>query len=289
MHIMFTEKVLREYPVIIKAFMGLPAEVFWLLISDMQAKMPKYEQEQLDRSDRQRAIGGGRDFDRPLVIRVALVLTYLRLHIPQQAVACMYQDATQADVSRELRRLLPLLKQVLPCPVVWEIIEEGQELSVAELLELEQLADGRVLMDATEQQVYRPGQSNEERKKYFSGKKKQFTRKTQFATDGEHHIEAISVSVPGAKSDIKLSDEVRTVDRLPDECEAQADKGYQGLDKRVSLVTMQDLETGAQKQVPRLTVKTPFKKPKGGELTEAQTLYNQTINRIRVRAEHCIG
>jgi len=286
---MLTEKHLRDNPLLLKAFMGLPAEVFWQIVADMAVKRPAYELERLEREDRQRAVGGGRTFDLSMVIRIALVLTYLRLHIPQQAVACMYKDATQSDVSREMRRLLPLMKQVLPCPEVWEMVEEGAELSEAEMLELEQLAEGLVLIDATEQQVYRPGKSNEERLKFFSGKRKQFTRKTQLAADGHHHIEAISVSVPGATSDIKLSDQVGTIERLPDDCEAQADKGYQGLDKRVDLVTVQNVETGAQKQVPRLTVKTPFKKPKGGELNEEQKAYNRAIGQVRVRVEHCIG
>lgn len=286
---MFTEKDLRERPVLIKAFMGLTAKVFWQLIADMQVKLPEYEQERLERPDRQRAIGGGRDFDLPFVVRVALVLTYLRLHIPQQAVACMYQDATQIDVSRELRRLLPLMKQALPSPEVWQIVAEGQALTEAEVLEIEQLWDDRALVDATEQQVYRPGKSNEERKKYYSGKKKQFTLKTQFVTDGEHHILVISVSVPGATNDKKLSDEVKTVDRLPDGCEASADKGYQGLDKQVSLVTVWNVETGEEKQMPRLTVITPFKKPKGGKLTEEQKAFNKQLGSIRVRVEHCIG
>jgi hypothetical protein len=286
---MLTEKHLRENPLLIKAFMGLPAEVFWQLVADMEAKLPTYELQRLDREDRQREVGGGRTFDLPVVIRIALVLTYLRLHIPQQAVACMYKNATQSDVSRELRRLLPLLKQVLPCPEVWEMVEAGAELSQSEVLALEQLVDGLVLIDATEQQVYRPGKSNEQRREFFSGKRKQFTRKTQFATDGQYEIKAISVSVPGAKSDLKLSDEVGTMERLPDDCEAQADKGYQGLDKRVGLVTIQDVETGEQKQVPRLIVKTPVKKPKGGELTEPQQAYNRAIGQVRVRVEHCIG
>jgi hypothetical protein len=286
---MLTGKHLRENPLLIKAFMGLPAEVFWQLVADIEVKQPAYDLERLDREDRQRAVGGGREFDLPVVIRVALVLTYMRLHIPQLAVACLYKEATQTDVSRELRRLLPLLKQLLPCPEVWEIIEEGAELTEAEVLALAQLADGRVLIDATEQQVYRPGQSNEERKQFFSGKKKQFTRKTQFVTDGQHHIPAISVSVPGATSDLKLSDKVDTLDRLPDGCEAQADKGYQGLAQRVSLVTVQDAETGQPQQVPRLLIKTPFKKPKGGELNQEQKAYNRAIGQVRVRAEHCIG
>jgi hypothetical protein len=286
---MLTEKHLRENPLLIKAFMGLPAEVFWLLVTAIAAKVPAYELERLDREDRHRAVGGGRKFDLPLVIRVALVLTYLRLHIPQQAVAWMYKDATQSDVSRELRRLLPLMKQVLPCPEVWEIVKEGEELSEAELLELEQLSDGRVLIDATEQQVYRPGQDNAERKLYYSGKKKQFTCKTQFATDGEWDIKSISVGVPGAESDKKLSDELKTVARAPDGSEIDADKGYQGLDKQVGLVTVRNVETGQEEQVPRLTVKTPFKKPKGGELSEAQKAFNKELGSVRVRIEHCIG
>ena len=286
---MLTEKHLRENSLLIKAFMGLPAEVFWQIVAEMEAKLLAYELKRLDREDRQRAVGGGREFDLPLVIRIALVLTYLRLHIPQQAVACMYKDATQSDVSREMRRLLSLMKQVLPCPEVWEMVEEGEVLSEAELLELEQLADGRVLIDATEQQVYRPGQDNEERKKYYSGKKKQFTRKTQFATDGEWDIKAISVSVPGAKSDKKLSDELKTVERAPAGSEMDADKGYQGLAKQVEMVTVRNVETGQEEQVPRLTVNTPFKKPKGGDLSEEQKAFNKALGSIRVRVEHCIG
>ena len=286
---MFTKKDFQETPGLIKAFTGLPEEVFWQLIADLQAKLPEYERERLARPDRQRAVGGGRNFDLPLTVRVALVLTYLRLHIPQQAVAYMYQDATQPDVSRELRRLLPLMKQVLPCPEVWQFVAEEHVLTEAEVLEIEQLLDGRALVDATEQQVYRPGKSNEERKRYYSGKKKQFILKTQFVTDGEHHILVISISVPGATNDKKLSDEVKTVDRLPDGCEANADKGYQGLDKQVSLVTVRNVETGEEEQLPRLTVKTPFKKPKGGELTEEQKAFNKLLGSIRVRVEHCIG
>jgi hypothetical protein len=286
---MLTEKHLRENSLLIKAFMGLPAEVFWQLVTDMVKKLPAYELKRLDREERQRAVGGGGEFDLSLVIRVALVLTYLRLHIPQQAVACMYKDATQSDVSRELRRLLPLLKEVLPCPEVWEMVAAGEELTEAEVLALAQLADGRVLIDATEQQVYRPGQDNEERKKYYSGKKRQFTYKTQFATDGQWDIKAISVGVPGAKNDKKLSDEVKTVERAPTGSEMDADKGYQGLDKQVELVTVRNVETGQAEQVPRLTVKTPFKKPTGGELSEEQKAFNQELSRIRVRIEHCIG
>ncbi len=116
-----------------------------------------------------------------------------------------------------------------------------------------------------------------------------FTLKTQLVTDGEHHITAISVAVAGATNDKKLSDETQTVERLPDGCRGKADKGYQGVAKQVSLVTLTNLATGDQQQVPRLTLETPVKKPRGGQLTEAQVEANRLLNAIRVRIEHCIG
>jgi hypothetical protein len=108
-------------------------------------------------------------------------------------------------------------------------------------------------------------------------------------TDGDHHIVAISTAVPGAQHDKSLSDGVRTVERLPDGCEAEADKGYQGLAQQVSRVTVRNTETGEEQQIPRLTVQLPFKKPKGQALTEAQEAFNRQLSAIRVRVEHCIG
>ena len=167
---MFTERKLRQHPAVIKAFMGLPAAVFWELIEKIKERLPVYEPQRLERADRQRRIGGERDFDHPLVIRVALVLTYLRLHIPQEAVASLY-GATQADVSRELRRLLSVIQAALPCPEIWQQLAEGTDLSPEQGLELEQLADRRALIDATGQRISRPTEGVR-RKEHYSGKKK---------------------------------------------------------------------------------------------------------------------
>ena len=103
-----TENILHENPDLVKALTGLPAEVFWELVQAVEAGLPAYEAERHERPERQRAVGGGRDFDQPVVIRVAQVLTYLRLYMPQAAVAVLY-GGTQTDVSRDLRRLIPLL------------------------------------------------------------------------------------------------------------------------------------------------------------------------------------
>ena len=171
---MVTEQSLRQHPAVIKAFMGLPAAAFWELVEKITEQLPAYEAQRLGRADRQRALGGGRAFDQPLVIRVAVVLTYLRLHIPQEAVAQLY-GATQADVSRELRRLLPVIQAALPCPAVWQQLAEGADLSPEQCLEVEQLADRRALIDATEQRVARPTESTT-RKEHYSGKKKLYAQ-----------------------------------------------------------------------------------------------------------------
>jgi hypothetical protein len=284
---MFTEQSLHDYPQVVKAFMGLEAEHFWEVVQQVQERLPAYDRQRLARPDRRRASGAGKRYDQPLCIRIALVLTYLRLHIPQAAVAALY-GATQSDVSRELRRLLPLIREVLPSPVVWQVMAEEVDLPAGEQVPVAQIAQGRVLVDATEQRVARSSDP-EVRKAHYSGKKKAFTLKTQFVTDGEHHILAISVGVPGAKHDKKLSDEVRTLERLPDGCEVDADKGYQGLDQRVQVVTVRDEATGAEAQVPRLRVQTPYKKPKGQELTDEQQAFNRALGAVRVRVEHCIG
>jgi hypothetical protein len=284
---MFTEAMLRENPALVKAFTGIPADQFWAWYAQMESELPKYEAQRLHRTDHQRALGGGRDFAQPLALRVIGVLAYLRLHAPQTVVGLML-GLTQWDISRDLRRLLPLIRTVLPCPEVWKVMEDTQPLKELRQVTSEQLTDGRALVDATEQRVSRP-RDNETRKQYYSGKKKAFTLKTQLVTDGNHHIVAISEAVPGAEHDKKLSDDVKTIERLPDGCEANADKGYQGLADQVSLVTIRHAETGTEQRVPRLTVQTPFKKPKGKELTAEQKVFNHHLSAIRIRVEHCIG
>ena len=167
---MLTEKTLREDPSWIALLMGLPIETFWQLVEDAEREYPAYEQKRHERADRERDVGGGRKCDLSLVIRIAMLLTYLRLHLNQTLVAKLF-GGTQSDVSRDLRRLLPLLKQVLPCPELWEIVTEEQELSDEDKLKLTDLVDGQVLVDATEQQVYR-SQDSLTRKAYYSGKKR---------------------------------------------------------------------------------------------------------------------
>jgi hypothetical protein len=171
---MCTERRLRQPPAVIKAFRGLPAAAFWELIEKITAHRPTYEAHRLARATRPRAGGGGRDFAQPLGIRVALGLTYFRLHLPQEAVAQL-DGATQSEVARELRRLRPVLQAALPCPEVWQQLTAGADLSPEQCLELEQLADGRAVIDATAPRVSRPTEG-ERRQEPYAGKKKLYAQ-----------------------------------------------------------------------------------------------------------------
>lgn len=285
---MFTEKSLRQHCELVKAFMGIPSEVFFEMVKQIELRLPEYEATRLQKEGRKREIGAGREFEHSLVIRVALVLTYLRLHIPQETVAVLY-GCQQWDVSRELRRLLPLIQEVLPCPEVWKRVKEEDLDKQMIQLELEQMISKQVLVDATEQRVSRPSDSEKQRD-YYSGKKKQHTLKTELVSDTEHRILAISEAVSGKMHDKRLSDEVKTLERLPDGCEVKADSGYQGLDKQVKNETTSDVtEQKEAESKKRLSVSTSIKKPKGGQLTDEQKEFNRELSKVRVRIEHCIG
>lgn len=119
--------------------------------------------------------------------------------------------------------------------------------------------------------------------------KKSCTLKTQLLTDGAQHSVAISEAVPGKTHDKNLSARLQTVARLPDGGEADAAKGYQGLAEQVSQVTVTDPETGAEHLGPRLAVKTPFKQPRGKELTREHQAFNTELSKVRVRIEHGLG
>lgn len=284
---MFTVESLQQYPAAVKALTGLPAEEFWGLVDALSARWAEAERARRACPDRRRAVGGGRRSAPPLALRVAAVLTYLRLHVPQGVVGLLF-GTSQAEVSRDLREVLPVLPPCLPCPAVWEAVPAGDALPAAAVLTVEHLPGGRVLIDATEQRVAR-AQDDATQRRYYSGKKKLHTLKTQLVTDDDHHILALSAAVPGAAHDKTLCDGVRTLDRLPDGAAADADKGYQGLAAQVERVPVCDVATRAEQEAPRLVVRTPHKKPKGGELTEEQRAFNHQLGQRRIRVEHCIG
>jgi hypothetical protein len=103
------------------------------------------------------------------------------------------------------------------------------------------------------------------RQDLYSGKHKTTGHNVQVVTNVDGKLCHISDPLPGSRHDKKAIEESGTLEIL-DIADTVADKGYQG--------------TGAM---------TPKKKPKGGELTDADKEYNRQINRIRYVVERAIA
>jgi hypothetical protein len=90
--------------------------------------------------------------------------------------------------------------------------------------------------------------------------------KTQIITDQTGKIVDISSQHRGPKSDVKIWNETELPESLKEKPKL-GDKAYVGAE---------------------IPVRTPKKKPKGGELTEAEKAENKTIAQERIYVEHSI-
>lgn len=292
---MLTVNFLRKHPYWIRLLTGLHPEEFETLFSTVEEHYEEYERERRRQAnpERRRAVGAGRPFAHPLMLRVLALLTYLRLNLTQELTAALF-GMHQSDISRDLRRLLPLLQQHLPAPVLlpvgmeeadMETLMAGLRAFVQELV---------AMLDTMEQAIERP-QDNEKQREYYSGKKKRHTVKTQVIANREGEVAAVSTAVPGKTSDIELARRTRVVEVLPEDTDLYDDKAYVGLEKEVPLKPAPPVEQAAGGGiaevacVPRVRLHTPAKKPRGGELTPEQKERNKEIGRIRVLVEHVIG
>jgi hypothetical protein len=215
----YNERFLRQNDQWIKWLTGLTAAQFWPLFAEIEQDFADYERERLQRADRKRAVGAGNTFTQPLLLRVVAVLSYLRLHLPQEFTAAWF-GMRQDDISRDLRRLLPLIQRHLPVPMLLEPLAELR-LWLQELL---------AILDATEQAIERPA-DDETQQEYYSGKKKRHTVKTQVLVNAQGEVAAITPAEPGKTADIEIAKTSRVVERLPEGTQVYDDKGYVGLDK----------------------------------------------------------
>lgn len=111
---------------------------------------------------------------------------------------------------RSIKRLEPLLQGILALKKVEKIAEEELE---------------KILLDATEQPIQRPRKGQ---KKYYAGKKKCHTIKTEVQITSKGRILDISKPAPGSEHDFSMRKRGKP---LPEKSEVLADSGYQGLDK----------------------------------------------------------
>jgi hypothetical protein len=132
----------------------------------------------------------------------------------------------------------------------------------------------RLVIDAREQRVNRPGASHEAQKPYYSGKKKCHTLKTQLAVGPDGLIESVGGSHPGgANHDLTLLRGSGLLEQLKHGEGAMMDKGYVGIGSTH----------------PGVPVVIPHKGARGRPLTDGQKGENRVIARHRIVVEHAIA
>ena len=178
--------------------------------------------------------------------QLACLLIYYRTYITQLFLSFKF-NVDAATVCRTIKRLEPHLKNVLA-------IKKEKVLSYE--------AFEYLLLDATEQRIQRPKKDQE---KYYSGKKKAHTIKTELRITNRGRIVGVSKSVPGSKHDFRLYKEEVPI---PENVTVLCDSGYRGIEKLHSKSIL------------------PQRKPYRKSLSSEDKEKNKALARDRVKVEH---
>jgi len=122
-----------------------------------------------------------------------------------------------------------------------------------------------VVVDATEHPVERP---KKKQKRYYSGKKKRHTMKTQLLVDRSSRRIICAHTGKGSRHDFRMFRESRAFPHK--NIKTIADSGYQGIEGILD------------------NCLTPRKKPKGGDLTKEDKRHNREVGSQRIVVEHAI-
>ncbi len=224
-------------------------------------------------------MGAGRRWKLSLKDRFLLVLFYYRTYTTQDLLALTFHVG-QASVSRSMGALEPSIRQCVPLPSkIYFDIKATRTLD-----DLEEIIPGMTaLIDASEQQIQRPGRKDMERS-HYSGKAHRHTSKVQYtsATDGLilhktrhspgriHDFTVFKKKHPTFPENLPCKDGGK--DKKRTKVRELLDSGYQGINK----------------EFPDRDAVVPYKRARGTELSPEQKEFNKKHSKMRVYVEHAI-
>ena len=245
----------------IKSLFGLEPEVLAEVIFRVLPVLEQNREERLKNNpERKRRFvkKDGRPPELKPIHKLLITLLYLRHNTSATVVGQMFGFSADSVEKNALPEVLAVLKEQFPASR-WEAVKRhrGEKFNPDEV--------DKIIVDSFETPLPRPS-DNERQKRVYSGKKKRHTLKTQIYTDQKGKILDVSSGHRGPKPDVKIWNETE----LPIEIKEKpkiADKAYVGAAKETL---------------------TPKKKPKGGELSEAEKAENKVISQARIYVEHSI-
>lgn len=227
--------------------------------------------EQRARPCRQRAVGGGRKRCVTPAQEVLMTLVYLRHNVAHAV--CGQLFGVSADKSEQVfHEVVRVLKDVCPSNR-WDAQKRWQKGQPSWNPDQEDL----LLVDSFETPIPHPGpKTGKERdKRFYSGKKRRHTLKSQVLSDAKGEILSIHPGLPGPTADKRILEQTSgTVKALCPHAKLQGDLAYIGTKDIDMDVIVPHRRKNCQK--------TP------NELTEEQKAENRELARVRVHVEHGI-
>lgn len=255
---------------------GLTREQFHLLAARLTPLWEQAERERLSQRERKRAIGQGRKYTLSTIEdKLLLILVFYRLYLTDALLGWLF-GLDASNICRLRAKMEPLVDKAadpsLGLPLTRRMPPGTKKISTWDEL-LRVCPDfAEVITDATEQPRRRPPKRIQRR--YYSGRKKRHTMKTQITVNPKGTILMISKSYPGRIHDYQIFKREQTAKKLPRQSAHYVDLGYDG----------------AQNDYPQYNVILPIKKRRNHRLlTSAEKRFNRMHARIRVVVEHVLS
>jgi hypothetical protein len=266
---MITYREISQKPRLFKSFFGVTVIEFDELYRKLWPVWAENEVQRLSQRERQRAIGGGRDYTLDLRDRLLMTLMWLKLYLNTDALGYFF-GVDKSTASRNVRNILSSLRQLGDETLGWpDPPKRGQTKDLDQALE--DYPDLMAVVDATEQRVRRSSDYQTQRE-HYSGKKKCHTRKTQITVNEKGIIRDVSFSVPGKMHDLELFRQSGTAQRIPENVGVGGDAGYQGL----------------HHELPNHSVATTHKARRNHPLTQDEKDMNREFSSMRIIVENTI-
>jgi hypothetical protein len=272
---------LKKKPSLLRSLSGFSLPQMMELARRMEPLWEKEEEERHTRRKRERRMGAGHPYHLPTMAdKLLLLLLDWRHALTHELLGCLF-DLDQSNVTRLLQRLTPLVESAAD-PQLKTFLRTAQKqrkkISTMEefLTVVPELRE--ILGDTTEQQRQRP-HGKRKQKKYYSGKKKRHTLKTEIIATPSGRILHVSKSYPGRVHDRRIHEEEKIAAFLPKETRQYYDKGYEGV----------------QFAQPDHDIRLPYKRKSPGRngkgmhgppLTRGQKQANTLRAKRRIKVEH---
>ena len=285
---------LKPHQNVLHSLTGLRSAEFEQLVYDIGPLFVASERERLFKkkphSERKRDIGGGHPFTLGTHDQILLTVMWLRLYPTQEVLAFLF-GVTHSTVSRLLARTVDVLAKAGKDTMRMPDPGRKHRRSFDQLLS--DLPEFAVVIDSFEQRVQAPQgteptnrKDRKEADKWYSGKKKTHTIKSQVGVDLHTGLICdVYDSVRGPTADITLLSQSGLLYRLPKGVGGEGDLAYVGISK----LHPQGPEYG----------NTPRRKPRGAdkhrprgqdkERPPEDIAYNRAFAQRRIVVEHTIG